>query len=90
MFKSAQNQIQPRIAEGGVLVAGPPCSLMVSACQSVHRRRPWRLEGDTGNWKIRLSNLIWDNFVPLTDDTGVVVRVVWLRDVQGLIFFEFD
>ena len=48
-----------RLLPFGLAMAGPPCSLMVNACQSVHRRRAWRLEGDTGNFKVRMSNRIW-------------------------------
>ena len=44
-------------------MAGPPCSMMVPASQSVHLRRSWRLEGTTSNYKTRLSNRIWKNFV---------------------------
>ena len=53
-----------RIVEYGVVVGGPPCSLLVAASSSVHRRRPWRLLGDTSNSKVRLSNRIWENCVP--------------------------
>ena len=54
---------RPRIVERGFLMAGPPCSLMVSACASVHQRSFARPDGNLANRKVRLSNLIWDNFV---------------------------
>ena len=51
-----------RLVPGGAVVAGPPCSLFVGACQSIHRRTRSCPLGDTRNLKVRLSNLIWDNF----------------------------
>ena len=53
-----------RLAPQGICMAGPPCSLHVSASQSVHCRSEGRLLGNTRNYKVRLSNRIWTNFVP--------------------------
>ena len=52
-----------RLVTGGVIIAGPPCSLHVAASQSVHRRSWKNLFGDTNNMRVRLSNLLWVNFV---------------------------
>lgn len=51
----------PRLIPFGLVMGGPPCSLFIGACASVHCRRPWRLLGDESNRKIRLANLIWEN-----------------------------
>ena len=53
----------PRLVPKGLLVAGPPCSLYVGACISVHQRTVENPEGNTANFKVRLSNRIWRNFV---------------------------
>ncbi|CAK8996437.1 unnamed protein product [Durusdinium trenchii] len=53
------------LKEGGAIIAGPPCSLFVNACVSLHRRASWRLRGDESVWKVRLANRIWKNFAQL-------------------------
>lgn len=53
-----------RLVRKGLCMAGPPCSLCVSASQSVHMRSYSKPLGDTQWWKVRLSNRIWINFVP--------------------------
>lgn len=35
---------------------------MVGACQSVHKRKKQDTLGNLKNFKVRLSNLIWENF----------------------------
>ena len=52
-----------RLLIGGIVVAGPPCSLHIAASQSVHQRSLDNLMGNTRNMRVRLSNLIWINFV---------------------------
>ena len=52
-----------RIVPGGALIAGPPCSIFVNACVSLHKRSRGRPEGDQRVYLVRLSNLIWRNFV---------------------------
>eukprot|EP00435_Cladocopium_sp_Y103_P072988 s131_g42.t1 len=51
-----------RLAPNGLCMAGPPCSLHVSASQSVHERSEICLQGNCKNFKVRLSNRIWRNF----------------------------
>ena len=53
---------ESRLAEHALCFAGPPCSLHVSASQSVHCRCETRLLGNQCNFKVRLSNRIWRNF----------------------------
>lgn len=53
-----------RLKEGALLVAGPPCSLFVNACVSVHKRSDEHLLGDESVFKVRLANRIWLNFAP--------------------------
>ena len=52
-----------RLRDGALVCAGPPCSLFIGASSSVHMRRDWRLEGNTGVFKVRLANRIWQKFV---------------------------
>ena len=52
-----------RLLIGGIVVAGPPCSLHIAASQSVHQRSLDNLMGNTRNMRVRLSKLIWINFV---------------------------
>ena len=56
--------ILPRLVPRALLVGGPPCSLFIGASSSVHLRHIWTPWGDRTNKKVRLSNLIWANFVP--------------------------
>lgn len=60
----ASSIISSRIVDYGLIMAGPPCSLMTGASSSVHMRRAWRLWGDVSRYKVRLSNRVWLNFVP--------------------------
>ena len=53
-----------RLLPHALCMAGPPCSLHVSASQSVHCRAEGQLLGNVNNFKVRLSNRIWSNFVP--------------------------
>lgn len=48
---------------GGIIISGPPCSLMVAASQSVHRRTWTNLMGNIQNKRVRLSNILWSNYV---------------------------
>ena len=53
-----------RLADNGLVVAAPPCSLYGPACQSVHQRC---VQNPGGNWqvfKVRLAWRIWTSFVP--------------------------
>ena len=60
----ASSIVRLRIVDHGLIMAGPPCSLMTGASSSVHMRRTWRLWGDVSRYKVRLSNRVWLNFVP--------------------------
>lgn len=67
-----------RLLPGALVAAGPPCSLFVAACQSIHRRsmcNPW---GNTANQKVRLANRIWKNFC-------VVLKVVGRLSLSVLL-----
>lgn len=52
-----------RLLPSAIVIAGPPCSLFVAACQSVHARSLSNLAGNVANAKVRLANRIWANFV---------------------------
>ncbi|CAK9055567.1 WD_REPEATS_REGION domain-containing protein [Durusdinium trenchii] len=54
------------LVQFGIIVAGPPCSLFVAACASVHRRRADQVLGDQSRMSVRLGNQIWINVVALT------------------------
>ena len=53
---------QLRLVDQGAIIAGPPCSLFVSACASVHKRSFQNLPGNLEVYKVRLANRIWLNF----------------------------
>ena len=44
-----------RVRSGGLIVAGPPCSMFVFISQSVHKRSQ-NPAGDTSNWKTTMAN----------------------------------
>ena len=67
-----------RLKDGAALVAGPPCSLMVNACVSVHKRAADNLRGDESNFKVRLSNRIWENFAPLLSARFFFFLCFWM------------
>ena len=46
-----------------LLVAGPPCSLFVWLSCSIHLRHQVGVQGDVGNVKVLLSNVITENLV---------------------------
>lgn len=52
-----------RLVPAGVLIAGPPCSIFVNACVSMHKRCETQPEGDLNVYLVRLANRIWLNFV---------------------------
>lgn len=52
-----------RLRPGGLILAGPPCSLWTFMSSSVHKRNDACPEGDTGNRKVRMSNLLVSNLV---------------------------
>lgn len=58
-----------KLTVGGMVVCGPPCSLMVGASQSVHQRSFLNLLGNTANLRVRCANRIWLNF-------GIVLMVL--------------
>ena len=74
-----------RLTDEGLIVAAPPCSMFGPACSSVHRRSLSAPQGDLRNFKVRLSNRIWMNFV-----TGLH----WVRtgdlDGVGNSLFKFN
>lgn len=47
----------------GLVCGGPPCSLFVWLCTSVHRRHEMFPRGNESNPKVRCSNVITENFV---------------------------
>lgn len=51
-----------RLTWQGILVCGPPCSLFVQACVSVHRRTKQNVWGNLNNFRVRCANRIWINF----------------------------
>ncbi|CAJ1354572.1 unnamed protein product [Effrenium voratum] len=51
-----------KLVDQGAIIAGPPCSLFVSACASVHKRSFQNLPGNLEVYKVRLANRIWLNF----------------------------
>ncbi|CAE7351620.1 RHM1 [Symbiodinium natans] len=64
-----------RLRNHGVVIGGPPCSLNIWLSSSVHRRSLSHPEGDTRNYKVRLSNLIAANtacWLTLLRDMGKV------------------
>lgn len=65
----------PRLYSAGMAVCGPPCSLHVSASQSVHMRSWSKLWGNIENMRVRCSNRIWLNFA--TRIFMFVGRMVW-------------
>ena len=52
---------------GGLCLAGPPCSLFIFLSQSYHRRSDLRPEGDEAVAKVRMANLIAQNFAVLAE-----------------------
>jgi len=54
-------QLGLRIKPGGVIVAGPPCSLFIFLSSSIHRRSPHRPWGNQEYRSVRLSNCIVRN-----------------------------
>lgn len=59
-----------RMLPGALLAAGPPCSLFVWLCCSVHRRHQLGVRGDESNVKVKLSNYI-------TENLAVCIRALW-------------
>jgi hypothetical protein len=55
-------QLGMRMHHGAMLVGGPPCSLFGGCCINLHKRH-LDPTGDVSNEKVRLSNLITQNFV---------------------------
>ena len=53
------------LVPGGLILAGPPCSLYIFLSSSMHQRSKARPLGDTCNAKVRLSNLIVSNMCQL-------------------------
>ena len=51
-----------QLTDTALVVAAPPCSLMSSASQSVHKRSVSNPEGDQVRFKVRLSQRIWKSF----------------------------
>lgn len=51
----------PRLVPGGMFFGAPPCSLLVGASSSVHRRSDFNVLGATYVFCVRLSNRIWQN-----------------------------
>ena len=62
---------------GGLVLAGPPCSLFIWISCSVHRRHELPL-GDTSRAKVRLANLIATN-------TAVILQQLIERQVNVMV-----
>ena len=63
-----------QLRSGGLIMAGPPCSMWTFLASSVHCRSNQCPEGDTSNKKVRMSNLIVRNLAVLlsiADSRGV-------------------
>lgn len=87
-FLPSDSDHTPRLVTGGVIIAGPPCSLHVAASQSVHQRSWKNLYGNTENMRVRLSNLLWVNFVNRLHKTLVSDVEVWsVEDFDGFCMF---
>ncbi len=50
-----------RVRAGGLIVAGPPCSMWTFLSSSVHQRSRADPGGNTANQKVRMSNLLVSN-----------------------------
>ena len=57
-------KFEPRMIEGGLVVAAPPCSLYSAVCQSVHQRTKANPAGNVAVYKVRLAHRIWANMAP--------------------------
>ena len=84
--------LHARLAPKAICMSGPPCSLHVSACQSVHKRAEGRLLGDTRNFRVRLANRIWANFVPglwfkTTQHISTPCKTIWNQCILMRISF---
>ena len=66
----------------GLVCAGPPCSLFVWLCTSVHRRHEMFPRGNESNPKVRCANVITENFVSCYCNNCVTIchNVVQNRD----------
>jgi len=67
-------QLGLRIKDGGIIVAGPPCSLFIFLSSPIHRRSPERPWGNTNYRSVRLANFIVHNmttFLQLMSERGV-------------------
>ena len=63
---------------GGLIMAGPPCSLFVFLSSSVHKRSTCCPEGDTSNASVRMANLIVRNL-------AVLLRLATSRGVHWVV-----
>ena len=68
-----------RLLAGGIIISGPPCSLMVAASQSVHRRTWTNLMGNIQNKRVRLSNILWSNYAIWLRKASVTIHHIALR-----------
>lgn len=64
-----------RLAPGGLIMGGPPCSLFVFLSSSVHRRGVGHELGDASRVQVRLANLVVENTMVLLE--VVSPRGVW-------------
>ena len=56
-----------RLRPGALVKGAPPCSWFIFLSSSVHKRSEGAEEGDTQNCKVRLANLIVQNFLVFLD-----------------------
>lgn len=71
-----------RLQKGGIVVAGPPCSLFIWLSTSLHRRTWGQEEGNTSVHSVRLANLIVENFITVLD--------MILTRVEGPVYFLIE
>ena len=82
----ASNNVQQLRLPGALLAAGPPCSLFVWLCCSVHRRHELGVRGDERNVKVKLSNYITEN---LAFWNWNWLRLVYVLDCFSMVWLLF-
>lgn len=83
---SHKQQSGTRLLDGGILVCAPPCSLFSGACASVHRRTKRNPFGNRKNFKVRLAERIWRNWVSCS---GFNINALMANDkVVGRMWFR--
>lgn len=79
----------------GLLAAGPPCSLFVWLCCSVHQRfrNGFGCRGNEQNLKTKLANFISENLVACKDEWqvcfGLFCDLIWFVVWKCLFFLKY-